>query len=162
FWAAWEASRERFGTRSREALAAPAIELARTGFPIHPVLYGVMFEQIAKIGVSAEVRGIYVRANALLGSGVLPVTARLVHTLERMAADGVDYFYRSRFTQKVVDEVKSAGGVLTMEDFDRYEARWMEPAWGSYRDFKIAGSPPPDAGGTHIIEIMNLVEQIPL
>jgi gamma-glutamyltranspeptidase/glutathione hydrolase len=90
------------------------------------------------------------------------VNHALADTLERMAADGVDYFYRSSFTDKVVDTVRRAGGVLTREDFDRYEVRWMEPAWGRYRDYKIAGSPPPDNGGTHIVEILNLVERIPL
>src|SRR3546814_15281103 len=79
-----------------------------------------------------------------------------------MASGGVDYFYRSRFTEKVVDTVRAAGGVLTMEDFDRFVPRWMEPAWGSYLGHKIAGSPPPDNGGTHLIEILNLIDQIPL
>lgn len=162
FWSAWEASRERFANKSREALAAPAIELARNGFPIYPILYGMMFEQATKIGLTDAGRDIYFRDNVLRGPGELLVNHRLADTLERMAADGVDYFYRSRFTEKVVDTVKRAGGVLTMEDFDRYETRWMEPAWGSYRDYKIAGSPPPDTGGTHIIEILNLVERIPL
>jgi gamma-glutamyltranspeptidase/glutathione hydrolase len=162
FWAAWEASRDRFATRSRESLAAPAIELARTGVPIYPFLYGMMFEQVGKLGLSAEGRDIYFRDNALRGPGDVIVNPRLAETLEGMAAGGVDYFYRSAFTERVVETVRQAGGVLTMEDFDRYEARWMEPAWGSYRDHKIAGSPPPDNGGTHIIEILNLVEQIPL
>lgn len=162
FWSAWEASRERLGTKSREALAAPAIELARTGVPIYPFLYGMMFEQAGKIGISDEGRDIYFRDRALRGPGDQIVNPRLAETLERMAADGVDYFYRSRFTEKVVETIRQAGGVLTMEDFDRYEARWMEPAWGSYHGYKIAGSPPPDNGGTHIIEILNLAEQIPL
>lgn len=162
FWSAWEASRERFANKTREALAAPAIELARGGFPIYPILYGMMFEQATKIGRTDVGRNIYFRDNVLRGPGELLVNHELADTLERMATDGVDYFYRSAFTEKVVDTVRRAGGVLTMEDFDRYETRWMEPAWGSYRDYKIAGSPPPDTGGTHIIEILNLVERIPL
>lgn len=162
FWAAWEAARERLGSKSRETLAAPAIELAREGFPIYPFLYGMMFEQGTKIGLTEEGRSIYYRDGSLRGPGEMLVNPALATTLERMAADGVDYFYRSSFTEKVVETVKRAGGVLTMEDFDRYEVRWMDPAWGTYRDWKIAGSPPPDNGGTHIIEILNLVEQLPL
>lgn len=162
FWSAWEASRARFAKKTREALAAPAIELARDGFPIYPVLYGMMFEAASKIGLSEEGRGIYFRDNIIRGPGELLVNHALADTLERMAADGTDYFYRSAFTEKVVETVRRAGGVLTMEDFDRYETRWMEPAWGSYHGHTIAGSPPPDTGGTHIIEILNLVEQIPL
>jgi len=162
FWSAWEASRQRYAKKSREALAAPAIELARRGFPIYPILYGMMFEQATKIGLTDAGRSIYFRDNVLRGPGELLVNHELADTLERMAAGGVDYFYRSTFTEKVVETVRRAGGVLTMDDFDRYETRWVDPAWGRYRDYKIAGSPPPDTGGTHIIEILNLVERIPL
>src|SRR3546814_14205045 len=121
-----------------------------------------MLEKAGKIGVSEDGLEIYFRDNALRGPGEIVVNHRLADTLEAMASGGVDYFYRSRFTEKVVDTVRAAGGVLTMEDFDRFVPRWMEPAWGSYRGHKIAGSPPPDNGGTHIIEILNLIEQIPL
>jgi len=34
----------------------------------------------------------------------------------------------------------------------------MEPAWGTYHGYKIAASPPPDNGGTHIIEALNMLE----
>jgi len=49
-----------------------------------------------------------------------------------------------------------------MEDFDRFRVRLQEPAWGSYKGHRIAGSPPPDNGGTHLIEILQLLEQLPL
>jgi gamma-glutamyltranspeptidase/glutathione hydrolase len=162
FWSAWEASRTRYAKKSREALAAPAIALARHGFPIYPVLSGMMFEAASKIGVSEQGREIYFKDNVILGPGETLVNHALADTLERLASDGVDHFYRSAFTERVVAAVRRAGGVLTMEDFDRYESRWVDPAWGTYHGHKIAGSPPPDTGGTHIIEILNLVEQIPL
>jgi len=162
FWSAWEASRKRYAKLSREVLAAPAIELARNGIPVYPVLYGMMFEDAAKIGKTEEGRSIYFRDNVLIGPNDWLVNHKLADTLERMASDGVDYFYRSAFTERVVETVRSAGGVLTMEDFDRYETRFVDPAWGTYRDYKVAGSPPPDTGGTHIIEILNLIEHLPL
>ncbi len=163
FWAGLEAARERFGRMSRERLLAPAITLAREGFPIYPFLYGMMFEQAGKLGLFAEGREIYFPGGALAGPGHRLKQQRLADTLEALAAGGADHFYRSAaFTQKVVDTVKAAGGVLTMEDFDRFEVRWQEPAWGSYKGRRIAGSPPPDNGGTHLIEILQLLEQLPL
>lgn len=162
FWAAWEAARERFATWPSERLLAPAIEIARDGFPIYPFLYGMMFEQVAKLGLYPEGRETYFKDNALKNPGDRLAQPRLADTLEQLAAKGADYFYRSEFTQRVVDAVKAAGGVLTLEDFDDYQVRWMEPAWGDYRGHRIAGSPPPDNGGTHLIEILNLVELIPL
>jgi gamma-glutamyltranspeptidase/glutathione hydrolase len=162
FWAGFEAARERFGSWSREKLLAPAINIARQGFPIYPFLYGMMFEQAAKLGLYPEGREIYFRDGALMNPGQRLVQSRLADTLSRLADGGGDYFYRSAFTQRVIDAVTAAGGSLTMDDFDRFAVRWQEPAWGSYKGHRIAGSPPPDNGGTHVIEILHLLEQLPL
>jgi gamma-glutamyltranspeptidase / glutathione hydrolase len=162
FWAAYEEARNTHASKSSAELIAPAIDLARTGFPVYGFLYGIMFEQIDKLGITQEGRDLYFPGGRMLNPGDRLVQNKLADTLEQLAAKGGDYFYRSAFTQKVVDEVKKIGGVLIMEDFDTYETRWVEPARGTYRDFKIAGSPPPDTGGTHIIEILNLLELIPL
>ncbi len=162
FWAGFEAAREKFGSLPRARLLAPAIGLAREGFPIYPFLYGMMFEQAGKIGLTAEGRETYMPSGALLDPGARLRQPRLADTLEKLVDGGADHFYRSAFTQKVVDVVKDIGGVLTMADFDRFEVRWQEPAWGSYKGLRIAGSPPPDNGGTHLIEILQLLEQLPL
>ncbi|MDH0866511.1 gamma-glutamyltransferase [Mitsuaria sp. GD03876] len=162
FWAGFEAAAKRFGRLDRARLLAPAIQLARDGFPIYPFLYGVMFEQAGRIGLGAEGRETYFPGGALAGPGHRLKQPRLADTLAALADGGEDYFYRSAFTRKVVDTVKAAGGVLTMEDFDRFAVRWQEPAWGSYKGHRIAGSPPPDNGGTHLIEILQLLEQLPL
>jgi gamma-glutamyltranspeptidase/glutathione hydrolase len=162
FWAGFEAARERFGSWPRERLLAPATDIARQGFPIYPFLYGMMFEQAAKIGLYAQGREIYFRDGALMNPGERLVQPRLADTLDALANGGADYFYRSDFTQRVVDAVNAAGGSLTLDDFDRFAVRWQEPAWGSYKGHRIAGSPPPDNGGTHLIEILHLLEQLPL
>ncbi|MGH7042741.1 MAG: gamma-glutamyltransferase [Acetobacteraceae bacterium] len=162
FWAGFEAAREKFGSLPRTRLLAPAIQIARAGFPVYPFLYGMMFEQAAKIGLTAEGRKTYMPGGVVMNPGERLKQPRLADTLEKLAESGADHFYRSAFTQKVVNAVKGIGGVLTMEDFARFDVRWQEPAWGSYKDFRIAGSPPPDNGGTHLIEILQLLEQLPL
>lgn len=162
FWAAYEAARERFGSKSSSELIAPAVQLAREGFPIHPFLYGIMMEQALTIGLTPEGREIYMPEGALLSPGEMLRQPKLAETLETLAVKGADYFYRSSFTDKVIDAVNEAKGVLTREDFERYEVRWSDPAWSTYRSYKLAVSPPPDNGATHVAEILNLVERIPL
>ncbi len=162
WWAAFEAAADRLGTRSRAALLAPAIELARDGFEVYPFLYGLMFQQAATLGHAAEVRESFFPGGALLAPGELLRQPQLAATLERLADDGGDHFYRGAFAERLVDVVQAAGGVLTRDDLEAYEVRWQEPARGTYRDFEVIGSPPPDNGGTHVIEILNLLEQLPL
>jgi gamma-glutamyltranspeptidase/glutathione hydrolase len=94
----------------------------------------------------------------LLSPGQTLRQASAARTLERLRDEGNDYFYRGDFADAFVETIKGSGGVITKEDLERYEVRWQEPTWGTYRDYSIAGSPPPDNGGTHIIEALNMLE----
>jgi gamma-glutamyltranspeptidase / glutathione hydrolase len=162
FWAAFEAALARHGTRPKAELVAPAVELAREGFEVHPFLYGMAFEQIDTLGRYPEGRSMFFPDGGLIEVGEVLRQPALADTLEHLVADGADYFYRGAFARRMVDTVQRAGGVLTLDDLDRYEVRWLEPARGTYRGYDVVGSPPPDTGGMHVIEILNLLELVPL
>jgi gamma-glutamyltranspeptidase / glutathione hydrolase len=158
FWAGFEAAHERFGSLPRRRLMQPAIDLARNGFPVHPYLFGEMYVYMKSIGRSDQGREIYLPDGPLLGVGDTLVQSRAADVLERLAEEGSEFFYRGDFAAAVVDVVRQAGGVLTRKDFEVYDVRWDEPVAGEYRGFDIVGSAPPDTGGAHLVEILNLVE----
>ena len=162
WWGGFEAAHDRHGSLPRKDLMADAIAYARDGFEMHPFLWGEVFIQSEKIGRTAAGREIFFDGNAIPRPGTTLYQKQAADTLERLAEEGNDYFYRGDFAKKVCEVVQGAGGVLTPEDFERWEPRWQEPAWGSYRDLKIAGSPPPDNGGTHIIEMLHMLEFLDL
>ncbi len=162
FWAGFEAAHARHGQASRQAAMAAAIGYARDGFEIHPFLWGEMFTEYAKAGRTPQGREIFARNNVMLRPGDLLVQERAADTLTALLEEGSDFFYRGAFAKELVDVVQAAGGVLTLEDMERYEARWQPPAEGSYRGYKVLGSPPPDHGGSHLIEILNMVELLDL
>ena len=60
--------------------------------------------------------------------------------------------------QAMVDAVQAEGGVLTMEDLANYEVKVREPVSSTYRDYTIYSLPPASSGGTHLIEILNILE----
>ena len=162
FWAGFEAAHARHGQASREAVMEAAIGYARDGFEIHPFLWGEIFTEYARIGRTPEGREIFSRNNTLPRPGDLLVQKRAADTLTALLEEGNDYFYRGAFAKELVDVVQAAGGVLTLEDMEQYEARWQPPAEGSYRGYRVLGSPPPDHGGSHLIEILNMVELLDL
>ena len=162
WWGGFEAAHDRHASLPRKELMADAIAYARGGFEMHPFLWGEIFIQSEKIGRTAAGREIFFDGNAIPRPGATLYQKHAADTLERLAEEGNDYFYRGDFAKKVCEVVQAAGGVLTPEDFERWEPRWQEPAWGSYRDLKIAGSPPPDNGGTHIIEMLHMLEFLDL
>jgi len=162
FWAGFEAAHARHGSASRAAVMGAAIDYARDGFEMHPFLWGEIFTQFHKIALTPQGREIFMRDNTLPRPYDLLVQARAANTLEALLAEGNEYFYRGGFARELVDTVQAAGGVLTMDDMAQYEARWQEPSAGSYRNYRIIASPPPDHGGSHMIEILNMVELLDL
>ncbi|REK08427.1 MAG: gamma-glutamyltransferase [Acidobacteria bacterium] len=158
FWAGYEATRERFGSRPSRELCAAAIAYARDGFEVHPFLYGEMFTMASTLGQSEQGREIYFPGGALLDPGRMLYQRRAADTLERLVEEGNDYFYRGDFARRYCEVVQQAGGVMTPEDFERYDVRLDEPARGSYRGYELVGSPLPDHGGTHLIEILQMIE----
>jgi gamma-glutamyltranspeptidase/glutathione hydrolase len=160
WWGGFEAGLQKHGSLPKTEIMAGAIRFAREGFETHPFLWGEIFAQCHLIGRTREGREIYMPEGALPRPGEMLYQKRAADTLERLAEEGNDYFYRGDFARNFVDTVRAAGGVLTREDLERYEVRFQEPAWSTYRGYRIAGSPPPDNGGTHILEILNMAEHL--
>jgi gamma-glutamyltranspeptidase/glutathione hydrolase len=162
FWAGIEAALERFGSFPRRRILAPAIHYARNGFEIHPFLWGEIFVQAELIGKSLQGREIYFPGKALVKPGEKLVQKRAAGLLDRLAEEGSSYFYRGDFARRFSVVVQQAGGIITPRDFSAYRAMWQQPASGSYRDFTIQASPPPDFGGSSMIEILNMAELLDL
>jgi gamma-glutamyltranspeptidase/glutathione hydrolase len=162
FWAGFEAAHKRHGKAGKKQIMTAAIEYARDGFEMHPFLWGEIFTQAHMLGLTEQGREVYLPNKALPRPGDLLVQKRYADTLEMLLAEGNDYFYLGAYAEELVATVQAAGGVLTLEDMAQYEARWQEPSWGTYHGYQIAGSPPPDHGGSHMIEILNMVELLDL
>lgn len=158
YWGGLQAAWERHGTIALKRLLAPAVHYARHGFEIHPFLWGEMFSQQHVLGRYEEGQEIYMPSKVLPTIGEKIYQKRAADTLERLSEEGSKYFYHGEFAQKFSKKVQEAGGVITPDDFARYEARWQEPARGTYKGYDIIASPPPDNGGTHLIEILNMIE----
>ena len=162
FWAGFEAALARHGSMPRQRIMEGAITFARDGFETHPFLWGELFIMCHKIGMTEAGRRIFMPDGYIPRPGELLVQSEAADTLERLAEEGNDYYYHGGFAEEYSDVVQAAGGVITPEDFAHYEARWQEPAWSSYRGYRIAGSPPPDHGGSLVIEMLNMIELMDL
>jgi len=82
--------------------------------------------------------------------------------MEIIAAKGADGFYKGEIAQKIADDMRRGGGLITMEDLARYKAVWREPVHGTYRGYDLALMPPPSSGGVHIIQMLNVLSHYPM
>ena len=64
--------------------------------------------------------------------------------------------------EKIAASVQEAGGSITVEDLAGYKAVIRAPVSGTYRGYEIVSMPPPSSGGTHIIQILNVMEGYPV
>ena len=136
---------------------APAIALARDGFEVDPVYTRF-----------AELRGDALRASPaaalqFLIEGQAPeaghtiVQADLARTLERFAASGHAGFYGGETASLLVEGVRAAGGIWTLEDLAGYRAVERAPIVAHYRGWRVVSAAPPSSGGVLIAAMLNML-----
>src|SRR5207237_7528437 len=86
------------------------------------------------------------------------VQADLAASLAAIARDGAREFYQGPLAEKIVAGIRSAGGIITLDDMKNYRAIERPAVRGRYRGYEIASMPPPSSGGIHLIEILNILE----
>ncbi len=155
---------ERHGTLPLAQVMAPAIRLAREGFEIGPYHVEMMAWKRPRLeGRFPEtLRVHYPPEGVALEPGWRLVQTDLARTLERIAEHGPRAFYEGEIARATVAAVKERGGLLTLDDLERYAPKVREPVRGSYRGHDIYSFPPPSSGGVALIEALNILEGIEL
>ena len=82
----------------------------------------------------------------------------LATTLEKIAKNGKDEFYKGETAKKIVKFIQENGGIITQEDLAKYEPKWRTPVTFKYDDLKIISMSPPSSGGVCLAQIMNSIE----
>ncbi|MCK8061070.1 MULTISPECIES: gamma-glutamyltransferase [unclassified Fusibacter] len=149
---------ETYGTMDRQTIMAPAIELARDGFPVGPFFKKATGDWYDYYGYQPETAETYYKNGLPYEVGDIYTNEKLAHSLERISNEGESAFYTGEIAQAIVDSVNADGGVMSLEDLANYEVKVREPIVGSYRGYEIISSPPSSSGGTTIVEILNILE----
>ncbi|RPH28855.1 gamma-glutamyltransferase [Buttiauxella warmboldiae] len=155
---------EKYGTLPLNKVLQPAIGLAQDGFSVNDALA----EDLAVYG--AEVlpnhpnsKAIFWKADGKpLQKGDKLVQADLAKSLELIAENGPDAFYKGSIAEQIADEMAKNGGLISKADLANYKAVERAPISGEYRGYEIFSMPPPSSGGIHIVQILNILENFDL
>ena len=148
---------EKYGKLPLRTSLAPAIRLARDGFPIYARLergYGSRREVMERY---PGTRAVFLADGTPPKTGEILKQPDLAHTLELLAAKGSDGFYRGDLAKKLVAGVEAEGGHWTAEELAGYRVREREPLKLHYHDWNITTAPPPSSGGIALAEILQVV-----
>ena len=149
---------QRYGRLPLATSLAPAIRIARDGFPIYARLekgYG------SRRAVMERYRG--TRA-VFLADGTPPMVGEtlkqpdLARTLELLAEKGHAGFYRGEVAKKLLAAVREESGKWRADELAGYQVREREPIRFRYRGWAITTAPPPSSGGVALAQMLQILE----
>ncbi|MDO5718969.1 MAG: gamma-glutamyltransferase, partial [Tissierellia bacterium] len=147
-----------FGTMSREEVLKPAIDLAENGYLVTKNFENIITDNFEKINKFDATKEIYLKDGLPYVDGDILKNPDLAETLKLIAEQGSDAIYKGPIAEDIVKASADSGGILTLEDLENYEVKIREPIVGTYRDYEIVSAPPSSSGGTHVIELLNILE----
>ena len=159
----FELALKKYGTIDLARALRPAIELAEQGFPVSEDLHESLLHYQDEFALSPEAQKVFYQTD---GSpwpvGAMLVQKDLATSLRLIAENGADEFYEGSIAKKIVANMRENRGIINAEDMKTYKAVEREPLQGSYRGLKVVSMPPPSSGGTHLIQMLNILERFPM
>lgn len=135
----------------------PAIEQARNGFKVNQHYQRMAKFRLEALRASPAAAAVFLQNNEVPNIGYVVKQPDLAHTLELIAAQGKDGFYKGKLAAMLVNSVRAAKGIWTLEDLADYNVVERQPIRGSYQGIAITAAPPPSSGGIAIITILNIL-----
>jgi gamma-glutamyltranspeptidase/glutathione hydrolase len=157
-----ELARTRFGTKSRSALMADAIRLARDGFVLDTGDAQFLATGAEDFRKDPATAAIFLNHGQTWKPGQRLVQTDLARSLQLIAAQGPSAFYDGPIGAKIVAASRAGGGIFTSRDFATYRARELKPLECDYRGYHIISAPPPSSGGVVLCETLNILEGYPI
>lgn len=155
---AWVELAERFGTLPLTTLAQPAIEYARNGFPVSPLIGHLWEKGVKKLGDQPGFSACFAPNGRAPKVGELFRNPDQADTLEKIAATRGEAFYHGELAEKIAAFAKEHGAALTLEDLKNHRADWVELlsqpfAGGSVQEL------PPNGQGIATLMALGILEQ---
>ncbi len=150
---------EQYGTLGRDDVMKGAIELAESGFPVDNRLASSLITHGPDVAKFSTQKTAFVTGAAPVREGEVLVQEDLARTLQKIRVDGNKGFYQGEVANLIVEEMKRAGGIISQADLAAYKPVERAPLIGSYRGYEIMTASPPSAGGTVLLQMLNMLEQ---
>jgi len=155
------------GTLRRETVMAPAIRLAREGFPLphagesSAAQLNEYYDEFADFPVARKyfTKG---DSTAKYRAGERFVQSDLARTLTRIRENGRDGFYEGKTATLIANQFQENGGLIDEQDLAEYEAKERDPVSTTYRGYHVHSMGPPSSGGVAIAQLLNAAEMEPI
>jgi gamma-glutamyltranspeptidase/glutathione hydrolase len=150
----WGMLNGRFGELKLAQCLQAAIDSAKDGFPLSPLISLHFRWPSEKAPSMAKV---YHPDGKIPRYGDIFKNPMLARSLESIAKDGPAAFYEGDIAQRIVAESKRLGGRMSLKDLKDHTANWVEPVTSTYRGWNV-WEIPPNGQGISVLQILNILE----
>jgi gamma-glutamyltranspeptidase/glutathione hydrolase len=155
---------EKYGTLDRATVMAPALRMAREGFPLPHSLatdLNAAYEDFAAFPVT---KTYFTKGDSTkkYRAGERFVQTDLARTLERIKEKGRAGFYEGKTASLIAEQFQENGGLIDEQDLAEYEAVERDPVSTTYRGYDVHSMGPPSSGGVAIAQLLNAAEKKPI
>ena len=147
-----------YGRLPLKTSLAPAIRIAREGFPVYERLIKGYANRRDVMERYKGTRAVFLADGDTVEAGELLLQPDLARTLELLANKGFDGFYRGPLAKKLLAGVKAEGGRWTADELAGYRVREREPLRFEYDGWNVVTSPPPSSGGVALAQMLQMLE----
>ncbi len=153
-----DAALTRFGTMKFQRVAAPAVKLARDGFPLGTHLAGEIARMAPQLARAPGLAAVFLKADGTAPKpGDLIFQKNLADTIVRLGNKPADEFYHGDFAAALAGFIDAHGGIVSTADLAAYQAVWREPLHRAYQGDEVYVMPPPSSGGV-VLEMLGMLE----
>lgn len=146
-----------YGRLSLAQSLAPAIRLARDGFPVDEHYRRAAKFRLDVLRASPAAAAVFLHNGEVPAAGYLIKQPDLAETLTRLAKQGRDGYYAGKIAEQLVAGVRAAGGIWTKEDLDSYRVIERAPLTGEYHGLHVTSVAPPSSGGVVLLTMLNIL-----
>lgn len=155
--AGFDLALKKYGTMSYKKLLQPVIEAAGKGHPLSFWASSYHRKTIPKLSPFPSSVKTLLKNGGPFEPGDLFVQKDLAKTLETIANEGAEAFYRGRLARLSADFYKKQKGLLRYEDLASYEPEEAEPIKTTYADLEVFQSAP-NSQGIVMLMALNILE----
>jgi gamma-glutamyltranspeptidase/glutathione hydrolase len=153
----WFEMHSRFGTMEMKNILDPAINYARDGFPVSELIAYYMERNARVLKQFPGFSETFMPDGKTPAKGEIFKNPFLANTLEKIAENGRDEFYKGSIARTIDQYMKEQGGFLSYEDLASHTSEWVEPLSTSYRGYDV-WELPPNGQGIAALQILNILE----
>ena len=150
----WFEMHKKFGKLPMQTILNPAISYSREGFPVSDL---IAYYWQRSVPILQKYEGFEETFMPAPKAGEIFKNPRMADTLEKIAQQGRDVFYKGQIARDIDAFMKKVGGFLSYQDMADHKSEWVDPVSTDYRGYTV-WELPPNGQGIATLQILNILE----